>query len=82
MENTMLTTTDNPYNPFIQYALWSQYDIAAGYHTEALLGRLAALSEDLGDKSNALALSLAIDEIVKYNVSGMHTKVYAPNTTL
>lgn len=71
----MLTTFDNPYNPFNQWDQWFVWDSAAGYHTPGLLARIVKNSDDLSDADQHLAIQQAIDEIVKENVFGMHTKV-------
>ena len=39
-EAIMLTTMDNPFNPFIQYNEWYAYDVNKGYNTCAYLARL------------------------------------------
>lgn len=75
MSSYMLTTIDNPYDPRTQYDDWNAWDAHAGYYTLALLGRIVNTSDDLSDADQALAIDTAIDEIVKENVSGMHTKV-------
>ena len=71
----MLTTVDNPYNPFTDFNAWLTYDIRMGYNTSAFLGRVAMLPEDLPEPYQSLAIQIAIDEIVKENVSGMWRKV-------
>ena len=71
----MLTTVDNPYNPFTDFNAWLAYDIRMGYNTSAFLGRVAMLPEDLPEPYQSLAIQSAIDEIVKENVSGMWRKV-------
>ena len=48
----MLTTTDNPYNPFTQFDLWFQFDISKGYDTCAFIDRVANTSDELTDKEN------------------------------
>lgn len=75
----MLTTVDNPYDPFTQYDEWSQFDQAAGYYTPQLLARVAYTSYELSETDEDLAIEDAIDEVVKYNVSGVHRKVAAPD---
>lgn len=74
----MLTTVDNPYDPFTQFDEWMQYDNSAGYFTVGLLARITITSSELSDSDQDLAIESAIDEIVKENVSGMHRKVPAP----
>lgn len=74
----MLTTVDNPYNPFTHYDEWDSWDQDAGYCTSQFLARVARTSSELSETDQDLAIEEAIEEIVTYNVSGMHTKVPAP----
>lgn len=71
----MLTTVDNPFDPFTRFEEWLQYDITMGYNTSAFLDRIAKVSNDLSQPDQALAIQNAIDEIVQENVSGMWRKV-------
>jgi hypothetical protein len=71
----MLTTVDNPFNPFTRFDEWYEYDMRLGYNTLAFLGRIVRVSPDLSEPDQALAIQDAIDEIVSENVSGMWRKV-------
>jgi hypothetical protein len=71
----MLTTVDNPFNPFTEYDDWLRWDEDSGYHSNSLLARITVLSEDTSEVDQELAIDQAIDEIVKENVSGMHKKI-------
>lgn len=71
----MLTTVDNPYNPFTQWDEWYVWDLGAGYNTPGLLARIARLSDDISEVDQALAIQQAIEEIITENVSGVHIKV-------
>jgi hypothetical protein len=71
----MLTTVDNPYDPFTQWDEWFAWDMNAGYHTPGLLARVAHLGDDLPDSVQHLAIQQAIDEIVQENVLGVFRKV-------
>ena len=71
----MLTTVDNPFNPFTRFDEWLEYDISMGYNTSAFLARIARVSNDLSEPDQALAIQQAIDEIIQENVSGMWRKV-------
>lgn len=79
VENVMLTTIDNPWNPFTHYTEWYAFDMAAGYHTPALLARVTVSSNDLSEYDQEIDIVRAIDEIVSENASGMHRKV-SPNS--
>lgn len=74
----MLTTVDNLFNPFTHFDEWNAMDQQLGYHSLAFLARIVRTSDELSEADQSLAIEEAIDEIVKYNVSGMHTKVSSP----
>lgn len=71
----MLTTVDNPFDPFTQFLEWFGYDEQAGYHTSSFLARIVKSSPALSQADEVLAVQLAIDEIVRENVSGIYKKV-------
>lgn len=71
----MLTTVDNPFDPFTRFDEWLDYDIGMGYNTVSFLDRVAKVSNDLSLPDQALAIQDAIDEIVQENISGMWRKV-------
>lgn len=71
----MLTTTDNPYDPFTNWREWYAFDSRLGYHTPELLARIAITSHELSEEDQRLSIEQAIDEIVAENVSGVHKKV-------
>ena len=79
---SMLTTVDNPYDPFTQFDEWYAYDERAGHHTTSLLARITKLSHELSEADQSQAIEDAIDEIVRENVSGMHRKVTAESSTV
>ena len=75
IEDVMLTTIDNPWNPFTHYEEWYALDALLGYHTPALLARVTVSSNELSDYDQELDIIRAINEIVSENASGMHRKV-------
>lgn len=72
----MLTTTDNPWNPFTHFMEWYNYDETYGYHTCSFLARIARTSPDLPETMNDLAIKDAIDTICKENVTGKYRRIY------
>jgi hypothetical protein len=72
---SLLTTFDNPFDPFDEFKAWYSWDISAGYHTLSLLARIINTSYELSEADELLAHEQAVDEIVRENVSGMHRKV-------
>ena len=71
----MLTTTDNPYDPFDQYDLWYAMDAQLGYNSPSYLARVAIVTEDLGPEIYHQHIEDAIDEIVEENITGNYIKV-------
>lgn len=76
MTNAMLTTEDNPYNPFTEFDDWYQYDETHGYHTCSYLARIANTSNLLLNNDNEDEIDRAMDEIVRLNITGNYKKVY------
>ena len=70
MEERMLTTEDNPYDPFTQFDEWYAFDTQNGYNTCSYLARIAMTSNELSDTDYDQALDSAIDEIMEYNLTG------------
>lgn len=77
----MLTTVDNPYNPFTQFDEWYAYDTNMGYYSCAYLSRIAKTAESLSDEENAIALNQAINEILYFDVLGIYQKVTRHRST-
>ncbi len=75
MKQSMLTTTDNPYDPFDQYDEWYAYDTRVGHHTAGFLARIVVMSDEISELDQSLAIEFAIDEIVSENINGLYKKV-------
>lgn len=71
----ILTTFDNPYNPFVQWDLWLAFDERNGYDTNGLLARHAKTSNSLSDEDNEELIDTAVDEIMKL-YPGVYKVVY------
>ena len=71
----MLTTFDNPYDPFEQFTSWFLFDVEKGYNSCAYLGRIARTSDQLSEEENNLEIERAIDEIIKYDFRNIYKKV-------
>jgi hypothetical protein len=71
----MLTTLDNPYDPFKQFDEWYAFDESMGYHTCSYVARIAKTSNELSEEDESLAIEQAINEIISLNVLGIYKKV-------
>lgn len=75
MANSMLTTTDNPFDPFTEWDRWYAWDNQAGYHTPSYLARIVRSSDEHSEADQSQAIDDAIDEIVELNILGIYIKV-------
>ena len=76
MNDVMLTTIDNPFDPFTQWDEWKRFDEDMKYYTCEYLARIAKTSDDLSDADNESAIEDAINEIVSFNILGVYRKVF------
>lgn len=76
MENEfMLTTIDNPFDPFEQFTSWFLFDTTKKYNSSSRLARIVHLSDDMTEKEANAEIERAIDEIIKYDFLGIYKKV-------
>ena len=71
----MLSTIDNPYNPFDDFKNWFLFDVQNGYNSCAYLARIARTSDQLTEKENFEEIEKAIDEIIELDFMGVYIKV-------
>lgn len=74
-KDCMLTTFDNPYDPFDQFTLWLMFDKEKGYNSCEHLARIVQLSDDLTEREVDEETERAIDEIIKYDPLNIYKKV-------
>lgn len=71
----MLSTIDNPFNPFEDYSSWLMFDKEKGYDSAERLMRIAKITDDMTQKEENEEIERAIDEIIKYDILNVYTKV-------
>lgn len=71
----MLTTFDNPYDPFEDFTHWFMYDTQNGYDSCSRLARIAKMSDDFSQKEYFEEIERAIDEIIFYDPLNIYKKV-------
>ena len=74
-QDYMLTTVDNPYDPFEQFTLWNLFDVEKGYNTCSRLARIAHTSDEFSEKENEEEMERAMDEIIQYDILDIYKKV-------
>jgi len=75
MTESMLTTTDNPFDPFTENDEWTAYDESKGHYTNCFLARVARLSNELSSADESIAIENAIDQIIKENIDCKYRRV-------
>lgn len=71
----MLTTFDNPFNPFEQFTSWLLFDNEKGYNSCGRLMRIAQISDDMSPTEIDKEIERAIDEIIKYDFMNIYKKI-------
>lgn len=71
----MLTTFDNPFNPFDQFEEWFLFDVEKGYNSCGKIARIANFSEDMSDKEYLEETERAIDAIILYDPLNIYKKL-------
>ena len=71
----MLTTFDNPFDPFDDFTSWFMFDVEKGYYTCNLLARIARTSEEFSTIEEKTETERAIDAIIDYDFLNIYKKV-------
>lgn len=78
MASSLLSTEDNPFNPFTEFDQWKAWDEQSGYYTLNYLARIIITSDELSELDQSQAYDLAIEEILTENITGNYIKVPEP----
>lgn len=83
MENEfMLTTVDNPYNPFEQFALWNLFDKEMGHNTCELIARLSKISYEMTQKEENDEYDRVVGFIIANDPFNKYKRFYKQNATV
>ena len=75
----MLSTSDNPWNPWTHFDEWLAHDMREGHATLSYLARVVKSSNELGDPDQAHDIEVAIEEITRLNINGIYVAVPEPS---
>ena len=73
-KDVMLTTIDNPFDPFEDFSSWFMYDIEKGYNSCGRLMRIAKVTDDMSQKEYDEAIETAIDELIRIDFLDIYRK--------
>lgn len=71
----MLTTIDNPFNPFVDYASWLSFDKENHYDSAERVMRIAELEEGMTEVEEQKEIERAINEVIKHDFLHIYTSV-------
>lgn len=77
----MLSTSDNPWNPWTHFTEWNAFDMRAGHHSLSYLARVTTTSNELSQADQDLDVELAIEEILRFNINGLYIAVPEPKSS-
>lgn len=76
MENEVLITTyDNPYDPFEDFTRWFLEDARLGYNSWEKVARFCSKSNNMTHEEELEDIEKAIDEVVMNDFTGLYRKI-------
>lgn len=76
----MLTTLDNPFDPFDDYKAWHMFDCEKGHNTSSRIARIAQLNSEMTQKEEEEEMDRVMDLIIKYDAEDKYIKVQEKQT--
>lgn len=75
MYSCMLTTNDNPFNPFEDFDSWFRFDTEKGYNSCSRLMRIAKVEDFYSEEETEAEIERAIDIIIEQDFLDIFKKV-------
>ena len=75
LEQFMLTTTDNPFNPFESFRDWFLFDVEKGYRCCEIVDRIVNVPSDCSEKERIIATNAAIDRFIDIDPFGIYVRI-------
>ena len=66
-KETFISTSDNPYDYWLQFDQWLSYDRMMGYNTLEILARLYKSSDDLSESQQQEEFQRTFETMMRYN---------------
>ena len=79
-ERFMLSTLDNPFDPFDEFAKWYMFDCEKGHQTSSRIARLAQLDSEMSTKEIEAEQIRVMEFIYKHDLEGKYVKVWEKQT--
>jgi hypothetical protein len=72
----MITTFDNPYNPFDEFNLWLMFDKEKGYNSCERMMRLANITEDMTQIEIDAECDRAMDRLIELDFTNTFPRFF------
>ena len=69
-----ITTIDNPFDPFDDFASWFMFDVEKGYYTCNKLARISQTTDDMTEKEESEEIERAIDRLIEIDPLDIYIK--------
>lgn len=76
METFMLSTIDNPFNPFDDFTSWYMFDCEKGHNTSSRIARIANIDSEMTQKEVEEERIRAMDLIFRQDFEDKYIKVW------
>ena len=76
MEIFMLSTVDNPFNPFDDFTSWHMFDCEKGHNTSSRIARIANIDPEMTQKEVEEEQMRAMDLIFRHDFEDKYIKVF------
>lgn len=76
METFMLSTVDNPFNPFDDFTSWYMFDCEKGHNTSSRIARIANIDSEMTQKEVEEERIRAMDLIFRHDFEDKYIKVF------
>lgn len=74
-DELMVTTIDNPFNPFTDFDAWRSFDVDHGYYTLEYMARLTDVTSDNTEDEYNEAINDAVKRICRLNLLGIYRAI-------
>ena len=76
MKSCLMTTIDNPNNPFTQHDAWLAHDLKYGHNTDVMVAYFSESSSYMDDDMYDYETELAYARLLVFNPTGLYMKLY------
>lgn len=78
-DKVLISTIDNPFNPFLDFDNWYAEDIRLGHDTSGLMQRLFVDYPDMSDRDNAIEYARVVRELFQLDPGELYILVKRPD---